>query len=150
MRAEFLLLSLVTAVFCTGCGVSPHPSPVPSSSPLHGGILIPLPEEQGYVELLNDKRERKGNAYLTTIVAYLLQPDQKSSVTEQAKSVTVKLGAPPEAKTIAMRHDPDRSDPSGTARFVSELGLFQLNQSGGEIQVVLNGKTLTAPFRGPR
>jgi hypothetical protein len=150
MRIGFLFLSVVAAGMCSGCGVEPHASPIPPSSPLHGGILIPLPEAQGYVELLNDNRVKRGNAYLTTVVAYLLQADQKSAVTQQAGSVTVKLGVPPEVKTIKMRHNPDRSDPSGTARFVSELGLFQLNQSGGEIQVVLDGKTLTAPFRGPR
>jgi hypothetical protein len=150
MRYEFLLLSLLTAGIYSGCGMRPAPSAVAPSSPLHGGILIPLPENQGYVELLNDKRERRGRAFLTTVVAYVLQPDQKSAVTQQSKSVTIKLGVPPDVKTLTLRPDPDGSDPAGAARFVSELGPFVLNPSGGEIQVVLDGKTLTAPFRGPR
>jgi hypothetical protein len=69
---------------------------------------------------------------------------------QQSKSVTLKLGPPSEAKTLTLRPDPVPSDPAGAARFVSELGPFLLDQSGGEIQVVLDGKTLTAPFRGPR
>jgi hypothetical protein len=150
MRYGFFFLSLLATGIGSGCGMRPAPSALPASSPLHGGILVPLPENQGFVELLNDKRERRGSAYLTTIVAYLLQADQKSAVTQQSKAVTVKLGPPPDAKTLTLRADPDPGDPAGSARFVSELGPFLLNQSGGEIQVVLDGKTLTAPFRGPR
>jgi hypothetical protein len=150
MRKLCLFLSLVAAGMGGGCGSTVHTSTVPAGSPLHGGILIALPEDQGFVELLNDQRVRKGNAILTTIVAYLLQPDQKSPVTQPSPAVTVKLGAPPAVRTVKMRPDPDRGDPSGSARFVSDLGPFLLNQSGGEVEVVLGGKTLTAPFRGPR
>jgi len=100
-----------------------------------------------YVELLNDKR-RGRNVFHTTIVAYLLQPDQKSAVAQQVKSVTIKLGAPPGEQTVNLRSDPDRSDPVGSARFVSEMGPFQLDQTGVNPRV-LDGKTLTTPFRGP-
>jgi hypothetical protein len=150
MRNACLFLSLVAAGMWSGCGVAVHTSAVPASSPLHGGILIPLPEDQGFVEILNDQRVRKGNRIATTIVAYLLQPDQKSPITQSSASVTVKLGTPPDVRTIKMRPEPGGSDPSGSARFVSELGPFLLEQSGGEVEVVLGGKTLTAPFRGPR
>jgi hypothetical protein len=150
MRTELLFLSLLTAGICSGCGPSAAPSALPPSSPLHGGILIALPEDQGYVELLNERRERKGRSFVTTIVAYLLQPDQKSALTGQVKAVGVKLGAPPAMQTVALHPNPERSDPLGSVRFVSALGPFQLEQSGGEIEVVLDGKTLTAPFRGPR
>jgi hypothetical protein len=150
MRHAVLFLSLVAAGICSGCGPGVHTAALPASGPLHGGILVPLPEVQGYVELLNDKRERKSGAILTNIVAYLLQSDQKSPMTQQSPAVTVKLGTPPSVQMVALRPDPDRSDPSGSARFVSDFGPFLLNQSGGEIQVVLDGKTLTAPFRGPR
>jgi hypothetical protein len=150
MHNEVLFLSLLAAGMCSGCGSGTVPSTVPASSPLHGGILVALPDNQAYIELLNDRRERKGRGFLTTIVAYLLQPDQKTAVTQQAKSFTVKLGAPPGEKALTMRPAPDQSDPVGSARYVSELGPYQLEQIGGEIQVVLDGKTLTAPFRGPR
>jgi hypothetical protein len=150
MRNSFVFVSLITAGMCMGCGYGTVPPAVPAASPLHGGILIPLPEDQGYVELLNDQRMRKGNVVLLTIVAYLLQPDQKSPATKEPQSLTIKLGAPPDVQTVAMRPDPDRSDPSGSARFVSGFGPYLLNQSGGEIQVMRDGKTLTAPFRGPR
>ena len=150
MQDRLLLLSLATAGMCLGCGNHPAPSPVFAASPLHGGILIPLPEDQGYVELLNDKSVPRGRVAHTTIVAYVLQPDQKSPVAQQVQSVIVKLGAPPDAQMVALHPDPDRSDPVGRARFVSDLGRYLLNQSGGEVQVMLGGKTLTVPFRGPR
>jgi hypothetical protein len=150
MRNELVFLPLLIVGICSGCGSGTVPSSVPASSPLHGGILIPLPENQGFVELLNDKRERRGRVFLTTIVAYLLQSDQKTAVTQQSRSIAVKLGAPPGEKALTMRPAPDPSDPVGSARYVSELGPYQLEQIGGEIQVVLDGKTLTATFRGPR
>jgi hypothetical protein len=145
------LLPLWLVGFGGGCGGGgPSVSRVPDSSSLHGGILIALPENQGFVELLNDRRERRGNEFQTRIVAYLLQADQKTAATQPAKSLTVKLGAPPAEKAVVMPLEPDRADPVGGARYVSGLGPFQLEQSGGEIRLDLGGKTLAVPFRGPR
>jgi hypothetical protein len=144
------LLSLITAGMLSGCGAGAHTSMVSESSPLHGGILIPLPENQGFVELLNDKHVMKGRVLHTTIVAYFLQPDRKSPITQPAPAITIKLGAPPDVRTVTMRPEPDGKDPSGSARFVSDIGPYLLNQSGGEIQAGLGSKSFTVPFRGPR
>jgi hypothetical protein len=45
---------------------------------------------------------------------------------------------------------PRPSDPVGSVRFVSDFGPYELNQIGGDIAVEVDGKRLTATFRGPR
>jgi hypothetical protein len=150
MRHAGLFLSLVAAGMCSGCGPGVHTSALPASSPLHGGILIPLPEDQGYVELLNDKRERKLGVIQTNLVAYLLQSDLKTALPGKPSKVSVKLDTPRGQATVDLVAKPDQADPVAGPRYVSELGMYELNQRGGEVTVALDGKTLTAPFRGPR
>jgi hypothetical protein len=150
VRRALVFLSLVPAGICSGCGAGVHTSTLPASSPLHGGILIPLPADQGYVELLNDGRVRKGRTFQTTIVAYLLQPDQKTALAGKPSKVAVKLDTPRGPATIDLVPKPDQADPIAGPRYVSELGPYELNQRGGEVTVALDGKTVTAPFRGPR
>jgi hypothetical protein len=150
MRHALLFLSLVPAGMCSGCGPGVHTSALPASSALHGGVLIPLPENQGYVELLNDKRERKSGRVQTNIVAYLLQPDQKTALAAKPSKVAVKLDTPRGPATIDLVPKPNQADPIAGTPYVSEFGPYELNQRGGEVTVAIDGKTLTALFRGPR
>jgi hypothetical protein len=150
MRSPLPYLTLITAGVCAGCGGGTVPSTIPATSPLHGGILVPLPQEQGYVELLNDKHERRSGAFQTNIVAYLLQPDQKTALPAKASKVSVKLDTPRGQATVDLVPKPSQADATAGAPYVSELGPYELNQRGGEVTVAIDGKTLTAPFRGPR
>jgi hypothetical protein len=150
MRRALLCLSLVPAGLCSGCGAGSYPSALPATSPLHGGILIPLPENQGYVELLNDKRERRAGYFQTNLVAYLLQSDQKTALAAKPSKVSVKLDTPRGPATIDLVPKPSQADPIAGTPYVSEFGLYDLNQRGGEVIVAIDGKSLTAPFRGPR
>lgn len=145
-----VLTALLAAVSSMGCGGRVVPSPIPPASALHGGILVPLPENTGFVELLNEKRERRSGTIQTTIVAYVLQPDQKTALAQKPAQVSVKLDTPGGPKTIPLVPEPAPGDPLAGARLASELGPYELNLRGGEITLVVEGKTLTAPFRGPR
>jgi hypothetical protein len=152
MRTISSGLLLVAAGTLIGCGPpAVVESTVPQSSEHHGGVLVPLTDKEAYVEILNGKREtKKGKASESTIVAYLLQPDQKTPFSETPKSVQVKIGTPKGEQLVSLKAEPDSTDPIGSARFVSAPGPYELNQSGGEVTVQVGGKTLSGTFRGPR
>ena len=84
------------------------PLTLPATSEHHGGVLVALTDKQCYVELLNGKRERKGKDYNTNLVAYILQPDQKTAFAETPTSVEVKMSTAKGDKTIALKHAPRR------------------------------------------
>jgi hypothetical protein len=141
---------LITAATLIGCSPGVVESPVPLTSEHHGGILIPLTDNQAFLELLNGKREKKGKGYETNLIAYLLQPDRKSPFSETPTSVEVKMGTPKGEQVITLKALADSTDPLGSSRFVSTPGPFELNQVGGEVTVQVGGKTLSGTFRGPR
>lgn len=151
MRTILSAMSLIIAGTLIGCG---QPvvveSAVPATGEHHGGILIPLTDNQAYVELLNGDRQKKGKGYETTLVAYLLQPDQKTPFSETPTSVEIKIGTPKGDQVVPLKAARDSADPLGSSRFVSAPGPFELNQTGGEVTVQVGGKTLSAKFRGPR
>ncbi len=148
MPRRRLLVSLAAVLVATGCGTNflggPTVAPVSEASELHGGILVPLSEDQGYVELLNGERQRRSSK--TTIVAYLLQNDRKTPATQKPTDFIVKLGGDP----VPLHPAQDAHDPAGSVRFVSGIGAYELNQQGGEVTVTLDGKTSSGTFRGPR
>ena len=150
MRSMMPVLFLITAGTVIGCGPAVVESSVPPTSEHHGGILIPLTDNQAYVELLNGKREKKGKGFETNLIVYLLQPDLKTPYSETPTSVQVKMGTPKGEQVIALKAAADSADPLGSARFVSTPGPFELNQAGGEVTVQVGGKTLSGTFRGPR
>jgi hypothetical protein len=151
MRTIVTVTVLIGLGQIVGCGPrGPAESAVPPTSELHGGILVPLSDDLACVELLNAKREKKGNVFQTDLVAYLLQPDGKTAFAETPTSVEVKLGTPKGEQVVPLKAAPDASDPLGTCRYASAPGPFELNQTGGEVTVKLPGKTLTGKFRGPR
>jgi hypothetical protein len=147
MRLTALLLAFALA----GCAGDPVPANVTGSSHLHGGVLAQLPDNLGYVELLNDKRAKgKGGVADTTIVAYVLQPDKNTAIATLPTEVSVKLTTAKGPLTVPLRAEPDPADPVGTARFVSAMGPYDLHELSAEVVLNLGGKTITANFRGPR
>lgn len=150
-RTIVAVITLIVFGQAVGCGPGGSvESAVPSTSELHGGILIPLPDGQACLELLNGKRQRKGKAYETDLVAYLFQADCKTPFAETPASLEVKLGTPKGDEVVVLKPAPDSSDPLGSCRYASAPGPYELNQTGGEVTVSVAGKTLTATFRGPR
>ena len=151
MRSILLAASFMLAGLIVGCGQSaPGTSAVPESSEHHGGILVPLGDKEAYAELTNGDRKKSGATFDTTIIAYLLQPDLKTSFTETPTSVQVKIGTPRGDQVVDLKAAPDSADPIGSSRFISAYGPFDLHQTGGEVTVQVGGKTLSGPFRGPR
>jgi hypothetical protein len=151
MRTTSSWLPSIAAAALVGCGgPAAVESTVPPPAEHHGGILVALTDDQAYVELLNGQREMKGRVAETTLVAYVLQPDRKTAIAETPTSVEIKIGTPKGEEVVPLKAAPDPADPLGKARFLSKSGLYELNQTGGEVTVQVGGKTLSGKFRGPR
>jgi hypothetical protein len=151
VRTILSLASLMVFGVIAGCDQpAPVPSTVPASSEHHGGILVPLTDKEAYVELVNGERKKNGSTFDTTIVAYVLQSDQKRALAETPTSVQAKVQTPKGEKVIAFKAAPDSADPIGSSRFESALGPFDLHHTGGEVTVQVGGKTLTGTFRSMR
>jgi hypothetical protein len=152
ITATFLLASVLALAFA-GCSGDPVPTNVTGSSQLHGGVLAQLPDNLGYVELLNGNRAKakgKGGAADTTIVAYVLQPDKNTAIATLPTEVSVKMTTVKGPITVALRPEPDPADPVGAARFVSAMGPYDIHELSAEVVLNLGGKTVSASFRGPR
>ena len=93
----------MTAGALIGCGGQAVvvESAVPATSEHHGGILIPLTDKHAYMELLNGDRLKKGDEHETTLVAYLIQSDQKSAISETPTSAGVTIATPEGGKMVA-------------------------------------------------
>jgi hypothetical protein len=142
---------LVIAFALAGCSGSSAPTNVTGSSHLHGGVLAELPDNLGYVEMLNGKRAKgKGGVADTTIVAYVLQTDKSTAMTTLPTDVSVKMTTAKGPTTVPLRAEPDAADPVGTARFVSAMGPYDLHEVSAEVVLNLGGKSISANFRGPR
>jgi hypothetical protein len=151
MRMYLPAAALLVCGIVAGCSQEASiPSSVPASGEHHGGILVPLNDKEAYVELVNGERKKNGSTFDTTIVAYVLQPDQKSALAETPTSVQAKVQTSKGEQMVALKAAPDSSDPIGSSRFESGLGPFDLHQTGGEVMVQVGGKTLTGAFRGMR
>ena len=88
MRPILSGIFLIAVGVLIGCGSQTVvESAVPPTSEHAGGILIPLADKQAYLELLNGERLKKGVGFETTLIAYLLQPDQKTSFPETPNSI---------------------------------------------------------------
>jgi hypothetical protein len=151
MRTILFAMSVITVGALIGCGPAVVvESPLLATGEHHGGVLIPLTDNEAYLELANGDRLKKGRVFETTLVAYLLQPDQKTVFAETPTSVQVKIGTPKGEEVVPLKAAPVSADPLGSSRFVSKPGPYELNQTGGEVTVQVGGKTLSGKFRGPR
>jgi hypothetical protein len=149
MHRLLLLVGCFAGGVFSGCGPATAVAP-PSAGDLHGGVLVPLTDSQGYVELLNDKREVKAKQLQMDLVAYVLESDRKTAMAEAPTSVEVKIQTSKGEKAVKLQPSPDASDPVGSRRYTSGIGPYELTQTAGEVTVGVGGKTLTGTFRGPR
>ncbi len=148
-RISLSLLSFA-GLLIVGCdGGTPKPT-VDVKEAVHNGTVVPLPEDLGVVELLNGKPSRTGGNYQATIIAYLLQPDRTTPIESPPKEMIVKIGSADEtAKPVTLKLDPTTSEPTGSARYTSAPGPYEIGRggTGGTVEVTVGGKAVSAPFR---
>ena len=107
-------------------------SPVPATSENHGGILIPLTDNQAYLELVNGNRKKGRTSTRRPSWPTCSKPTRRRPSSEAPTSVEVKIGTPKGEQVVALKASPDSADPHGKLSLRLEARLFELNQTGGE------------------
>ncbi len=131
---------------CGGTGVSP-PVPRAEIGP-HQATLYQLPENQGWVELVNEPevedRRVKPN---TAVVVYFFQADRKTPLAPAPSDVRVDVNeGRNHIETLTLKAEPKVDDPAGGCRFASKLGPYLLEGLRGKLTATLNGKPVAQDF----
>ncbi len=143
-RSAAILIGSV-ACACLGCG--PSPIQGPTVQPPHRGVILKLPDDLGYAELVVESAgsSKPGRAELA---AYFLGPDAKTALAIPVSGVTVEIYIA-EAKTrkaVPMALQPRPADPSAGARFASPIPEgFDGNIAGPRITASVAGRSIEAP-----
>ena len=159
MPKSFLAILLAAAGLTAGCG-----SPEPSSQVLkgtHSGTFIRLPDDKGFVELVNEPAviDRR-NPQPTSIVAYFFQADGKSAMSPSPTDVSFQIDPDARSKqrgqatggasTLPLSAEPKADDPAVTSRFASKTGPYYLAGVRGTLKAKINGQDVSTAFMGSR
>ncbi len=122
--------------------------------------MIRLPEDKGFVELVNEPEvndRRKPEP--TSIVAYYLQTDGKSPLEPAPADVSFAIetgggkgarGKPGSGDRIPLSAQPRPDDPLGAVRFASKPGPYDLAAIRGTLTATIAGQQIASQFGGSR
>lgn len=158
----FLAILLAAAGLVAGCG-----SPEPSSQVIkvfkgtHGGTTFRLPDEKGFVELVNEPVVTdRLNPQPTSIVAYFYQADGKSAMSPSPTDVSFQIAPDARSKqrgqatggasTLPLSAEPKADDPAGASRFASKTGPYFMAAVRGTLKAKISGQDISTAFMGSR
>lgn len=150
------LKRLVLPILLTFVGCSPMPPAAPPTvvKGPHEGTTIRLPDDKGFVEIVNEPRlGERDDVGQTALVAYFLQPDGRSPMSPAPTDVKfdIKLAARNSApQSVKMAADPKTSDAAGAARFASKPGTYNLVNVRGRITASIGGKEVSVDYNDVR
>ena len=160
MRMRLRVGMLGLAALCWGCD-SPGPQlAVNVTVAPHRGTMIRLPDDKGFVELVNEPEvfdRRKTEP--TSIVAYYLQIDGRSPLDPAPAEVHFAIetgggkgahGKPGSGERILLSAGPKPDDPVGAARFASRPGPYDLAGIRGTLTAKIGGQEISSSFGGSR
>ena len=124
----------------------------------HNGLMIPLPQNEGFAEILNQEATSAGSRQRgrlpRMIVVYFLGADKKSALSTAPTAVSVKfLGetAGTEGPAISLSPAADPKDPAGAMRFTSAAGDYDLARRRAKLTAdLVGGQKLDEGFVGMR
>jgi hypothetical protein len=161
MRVCFRAVALALAGVILGCGSSVSPVDVTVVIGPHHGTMVRLPEDHGFVELVNEPEVNdRRSPQPTSIVAYFLQADGKSPLSPAPSDVNVSLSAGRDkgarrdtsgaGQSIPLSPEPKADDPAGSSRFVSKPGSYDLATIRGTLSAKTSSQEISTPFGGGR
>ncbi len=161
MPKSCLAILAATVGLLAGCGSSDLSSSSPVVKGTHSGTAIRLPDEKGFVELVNEPPvvDRR-NPQATSIVAYFLKADGKSAMSPTPTDVSFQIDPDARSKqrgkatgnssTVGLSAEPKADDPTSASRFTSKTGPYDLAGIRGTLKAKINGEDISAPFMGAR
>ncbi len=161
MRFHVRVVTIAVAGLTLGCAPAPTPVSATLAVGPHQGTMIRLPQEKGFVELVNEPEvSDRRQPQPTSIVAYFLEPDSKSPLISAPSDVKFLLdgeggksargGAKPMPQTIPLNAEPKSDDPVGSSRFASKPGPYGLASIRGTLASKIGGLEISTPFSGAR
>jgi len=159
MPKNLLAILLAAAGLVAGCA-SPELSPQAFKG-THAGTTFRLPDEKGFVELVNEPvvTDRR-NPPPTSIVAYFYQADGKSAMSPSPTDVSFQINpgagsrqrdkSAAGSSTLPFSAEPKADDPASTSRFVSKTGPYDLAGVRGALRAKINGQDVSTAFMGSR
>ncbi|MDG3006118.1 hypothetical protein [Paludisphaera mucosa] len=145
---------LVCALATIGCGgtTAPPAAYVADNVGAHGGLLVPLPKDRGFGEVLS-KPLPKATAKADGVLAvYFLSPEKSAALTPPPSAAALKIKMPGQEAPldVPLKLQADAKDPVGGSLFTSAPGLFSLDQLFGDLIVTVDGESVTIPFEKHR
>jgi hypothetical protein len=160
MRLSFAAATFALAGVLSGCSASAPPASVSVASGPHQGTMIRLPEDKGFVELVNEPEVTdRRNPPPTSIVAYYLQTDAESPLMPAPSDVSFAIGSgggksaggtKGGVQSIPLNAEPKSAEPAGASRFASKPGPYQLSAIRGNLNAKISGLDITISFEGAR
>jgi hypothetical protein len=139
---NFLILSLAYAV--AGCGGS-APKELPVAKSAHGGTMVPLPNGQGFAEILVDSTQvgvSGGKAqFKPKIIAYFFESDGTSAMKSGATDVKIKIGTGENGRVVDLA-----AEPREAGKFASMAGEYP-EGFAGQLAANLNGEAVEVAVR---
>jgi hypothetical protein len=150
---SLLALGVVSTLAVAGCSGAP-PSEGQAGAGPHQGVIVPLPGDSGFAEVLTEEPAAKAPARRghppKAVVVYFLGPDQKAALSPAPTGVGVKILGNETAETVALNSAPAPKDPAGASRFASAVGNYDLAGRRAELSADVGGQKVWLEFRGPR
>lgn len=139
MRLKCAMMAVALISWLVGCGGSTTP-PVPASvTASHGGLLLALPKQKGFVEIVVEpEKTSKSQARL---VAYFVSADGSTALEPAPTDVSFKSD---DGKTTSLVADAKPDPSSKAARFASAPGAFAPGRAlAGNLTATIGGEALT-------
>jgi hypothetical protein len=160
MRISLRAVTPAVVSVLLGCDSSTPRANVATVAAPHHGTMIPLPDDRGFVELINEPEvgDRR-NPQPTSIVAYYLQADGKSPLNPAPANVNFGIdmgggkgarGKQGSAQSVPLNAEPKADDPAGASRYASKPGPYDLTAIRGALSATIGGQEISVPFAGGR
>jgi hypothetical protein len=143
-KSLYLYLAIIVPVCAiAGCGGAPKELPVAKSA--HGGTMVPLPGDQGFVEVLVDtavagKAGRKAQVK-PRFIAYFTQPDGTTEMSPGPTDVKIKIGMGEDGRVVDLS-----AEPKEAGKYASAVGDYP-EGFAGQLKATLNGQPVEVPVR---